>query len=84
MHEHGASEEEAREYIHYLISETWKKMNEDRIVKDSPFNQIFVGTALNLVRMAQCAYQHGDGYGIEYLETKDHVTSLIIEPISFV
>ncbi|KAM7500245.1 hypothetical protein LguiA_024659 [Lonicera macranthoides] len=82
MHETGASEEEARKYIHYLISETWKKMNEERVVKDSPFNQIFVGIATNLVRMAQCMYQHGDGHGIENHETQDRVISLFIQPIS--
>ncbi|KAM7500252.1 hypothetical protein LguiA_024666 [Lonicera macranthoides] len=84
MHETGASEEKAREHIHYLISETWKKMNEDRVIKNSPFNQIFVETALNLARMAQCMYEHGDGHGIEHRETKDRILSLIINPIPLV
>ncbi|KAM7522931.1 hypothetical protein LguiA_012833 [Lonicera macranthoides] len=82
MHETGVSEEEARKYIHYLISEAWKKMNEERVVKDSPFIQTFVGIAMNLARMAQCMYQHGDGHGIENHETQDRVMSLIIQPIS--
>ncbi|KAM7505543.1 hypothetical protein LguiB_004447 [Lonicera macranthoides] len=84
MRETGASEEKAREHIHYLISDTWKKMNGDRVVEDSPFNQIFVQTALNMARMGQCMYQHGDGHGNEYVDTKDRVISLIIEPISLV
>ncbi|KAM7500250.1 hypothetical protein LguiA_024664 [Lonicera macranthoides] len=84
MRETGASEEKAREHIHCLISETWKKMNGDRVVEDSPFNQIFVQTALNMARMGQCMYQHGDGHGNEYVDTKDRVISLIIEPISLV
>jgi len=62
MNETGASEEDAREYIKYLISATWKKMNQDRVAS-SPFSQIFIEIALNLARMAQCMYQHGDGHG---------------------
>ncbi|KAM7500251.1 hypothetical protein LguiA_024665 [Lonicera macranthoides] len=82
MHQTGASEDEAREHIRYLISENWKKMNEDRVFNDSAFNQTFVGIAMNVARMAQCMYGHGDGHGNENLKTKDRVISLFIEPIS--
>ncbi|KAF8408702.1 hypothetical protein HHK36_004766 [Tetracentron sinense] len=50
MNETSASEEEAREHIRGLISDTWKKMNEDRVA-DSPFSQTFIGIAMNLARM---------------------------------
>ncbi|KAM7524580.1 hypothetical protein LguiA_014482 [Lonicera macranthoides] len=80
MHETGVSEDEAREHIKYLISETWKKINEEvhhqHQVLDSPFNKVFNGIAVNLARMAQCIYQHGDGHGIEDQETKDRVLAL--------
>lgn len=74
MNETGASEADAREYIKYLISATWKKMNEDRVAS-SPFSQIYIEIALNLARTAQCIYQHGDGYGAGNRETKDRVLS---------
>ncbi|RVW80387.1 (-)-alpha-terpineol synthase [Vitis vinifera] len=80
MYETGASEEDARKHISYLIGETWKKLNEDRAV-ESPFPETFIGIATNLARMAQCMYQHGDGHGIEYGETKDRVLSLLVEPV---
>ncbi|KAK3000018.1 hypothetical protein RJ639_024435 [Escallonia herrerae] len=80
MHETSASEEDARKHIRHLISETWKKMNEDRVA-GSLFNQTFIGAAINLARMAQCMYQHGDGHGIEDGETKERVLSLLINPI---
>ena len=35
MDETGATEEDAKEHIKYLIGETWKKINEDRVA-DSP------------------------------------------------
>ena len=80
MYETGASEEDARKHISYLIGETWKKLNEDRTA-ESPFPETFIGIATNLARMAQCMYQHGDGHGIEDGETKDRVLSLLVEPI---
>ena len=80
MYETGASEEEARKHISYLMGETWKKLNEDRAV-ESPFPETFIGIAMNLARMAQFMYQHGDGHGIEYGETEDRVLSLLVEPV---
>lgn len=79
MHETGVSEEDACEHIRYLISVTWKKMNKDLVTK-SPFSNTFIAIAMNLARMAQCFYQHGDGFGIPNHETKDRVLSLLIQP----
>ncbi|KAA8538952.1 hypothetical protein F0562_025644 [Nyssa sinensis] len=83
MHETGASEEDTREHIRFLISETWKKMNEDRVI-ESLFSKTFIGIAMNLARMAQCMYQHRDGHGIQDHETKDRVLSLLVEPIPLI
>ncbi|KAG6701058.1 hypothetical protein I3842_08G145300 [Carya illinoinensis] len=80
MNETGASEKDAREHIRYLISEAWKKMNEERATSSS-FSQAFVEYAMNLARTAQCIYQYGDGHGIQDRETRDKVLSLIINPI---
>ncbi|KAG6650097.1 hypothetical protein CIPAW_06G019500 [Carya illinoinensis] len=80
MKETGASEEDAREYISPLISATWKKMNEERI-SNSPFSKMYLEVIMNLARMAQCTYQHGDGHGVQDCDNKDHVLSLLIHPI---
>lgn len=80
MKETGASEEDAREYISPLISATWKKMNEERI-SNSPFSKMYLEVVMNLARMAQCTYQHGDGHGVQDCDNKDHVLSLLIHPI---
>ncbi|XP_065876699.1 terpene synthase 10-like [Euphorbia lathyris] len=80
MNESGLSEEKAREHIHYLIGETWKKMNEEQH-KDNPFSKTYIDIAMNLARMAQCMYQHGDGHGIQDYETKDRVLSLLVQPL---
>ncbi|KAF2309329.1 hypothetical protein GH714_001640 [Hevea brasiliensis] len=63
MHESGASEAAAREHIHYLISEAWKKINEYQIGNTAVFSQTFIRMAMKLARMSQCIYQHGDGFG---------------------
>ncbi|KAK2980247.1 hypothetical protein RJ640_029528, partial [Escallonia rubra] len=76
MNEISCSEEEARRYIKHLISEAWKKINEGR-VSDSPFNGIFIDTAINLARTAQCMYQLGDDRGIDDDVTKERVLSLL-------
>ncbi|KAL2475540.1 cineole-1 [Abeliophyllum distichum] len=75
----GCSEEDARDYVKYLIDVTMKKMNKD-ILMDSPFKD-FVGTAMNLARISQCIYQYGDGFGVPHLETKKNIFTLIVEPI---
>ncbi|XP_065873531.1 terpene synthase 10-like isoform X1 [Euphorbia lathyris] len=81
MNESGASEDEARQYIQCLISETWKKMTKQGCIESPLLSKAFIGIAMDLARMAQCAYQHGDGYGIPDGETKDHVLSILVQPI---
>ena len=76
MHETGASEEEARAHIRYLIGETWKKMNKERRVEDSLLSEPFKAIAMNLGRMAQCMYQFGDGHGVV-----DRVLKFLVDPV---
>ncbi|KAK4347047.1 hypothetical protein RND71_033386 [Anisodus tanguticus] len=80
MHESRSSEEDARNYIKDLIDLTWKKMNRD-ILRDRSFSKDFRRTSMNLARIVQCMYQHGDGFGIPDRETKDRILSLFFEPI---
>lgn len=81
IHETGASEEEAREHIKLLISETWKKMNEEKVAASSVCSQGFIEIALNLARMSQCMYQYGDGHGSQDSVTRDRVFSLFVDHI---
>ncbi|XP_026441137.1 (-)-alpha-terpineol synthase-like [Papaver somniferum] len=79
MREMSSSEEDARFYISGLIMDTWKKMNES--IMDTTFDLPFILIALNLARTAIFFYQYGDGLGVEDGKTKDHVLSLIVNPI---
>lgn len=81
MSDTGLSEESARQHIRNLIDETWKKMIEDANSGESPFSKSFVETAMNLARIAQCQYQHGDGHGNPDARSKNRVLSLLIDPV---
>ena len=80
MNDTGASEEVAREYINSLVHETWKALNGE-MLKSYPFSEPFLSANANLGRTAQCFYQHGDGHGVPVPWTKDHLISLLVEPI---
>ncbi|XP_010267843.1 PREDICTED: alpha-terpineol synthase, chloroplastic-like [Nelumbo nucifera] len=79
MVQHNASEQVAREYIRGLTLDVWKKMNKS--ISNSPFSLQFVNFCLNLARTSLCIYQYGDGLGAESNKSKDHVLSLIIQPL---
>ncbi|KAK1279884.1 hypothetical protein QJS04_geneDACA014298 [Acorus gramineus] len=81
MNENEVSEEVSREHIRSLLSEKWKNINEDRVAP-SPFPREVVDAAIDLLRIAQCIYQYGDGHGSPDKETKDQIMSLFIQPIS--
>ncbi|KAL8227106.1 hypothetical protein R6Q57_016938 [Mikania cordata] len=66
MHESGATEMEAREYIKILIVETWKKLNKERqnaIVSELPLE--FIECVTNLARMGYFMYTDGDKHGAD-------------------
>eukprot|EP00268_Persea_americana_P003064 TRINITY_DN1091_c0_g1_i1.p1 TRINITY_DN1091_c0_g1~~TRINITY_DN1091_c0_g1_i1.p1 ORF type:complete len:582 (+),score=87.69 TRINITY_DN1091_c0_g1_i1:342-2087(+) len=79
MTQTGGSHEDARKHIKGLVRDCWKKMNEECLKCSLPNS--YVETVLNMVRTAQCIYQHGDGIGTSTGVTQDRVVSLICEPI---
>lgn len=82
MHETGASEEKAREYIKNLIMETWKKLNKEIISVNNPSSQIIIECAMNLGRMGQFTYHDADVFGSPDDLYKSHQISLLFNPIS--
>ncbi|KAI3872130.1 hypothetical protein MKW98_011622 [Papaver atlanticum] len=81
MHQTGVSESTAREHIRYLISLSWKKMNNILSSRSGYLPSSFINTAQNLARTSLFMYQHGDGFSIPDRETKDRIASIIVEPI---
>ncbi|WCJ37692.1 Isoprene synthase chloroplastic [Euphorbia peplus] len=84
MNEKGASEEEARKHIKEMIDKAWKNMNKYKLDETHPnnFPVELIETAINLARIAQCTYQHGDGHGSPDSTSYNRVLTLIIQPIS--
>ncbi|KAG5242033.1 terpene synthase [Salix suchowensis] len=84
MYETGASEAEARKHVEKLIQKAWRNMNKYQMdSENTPFARRFVAAAVNLARIAECTYQHGDGHGAPDSRSRNRISSLIIEPISF-
>ncbi|KAL1345766.1 hypothetical protein HN51_019463 [Arachis hypogaea] len=80
MNETGDSEEDARRYLRSVIDEAWKNMNRC-LVMDSTFDKSFIEVAMNLARIAQFTYQHGDGHGRPDNRSKTRIKSLLVDPI---
>ncbi|MCL7029217.1 hypothetical protein MKW94_005886 [Papaver nudicaule] len=83
MHETGASESIAREYVQHLIGASWKRMNTSLSSSRGVFPSSFIKTNQNIARMGQYMYQYGDGHGIPDREAKDRIMSMIVKPITF-
>ncbi|XP_019171894.1 PREDICTED: (-)-alpha-terpineol synthase-like [Ipomoea nil] len=81
MRESGCSEEKAGEHINGLIAETWKKLNTELVKMERPLPKEFRRTAMNLARISQFIYQHGDGFGVRPDEMKNRIVDLFFEPI---
>nr|GMC83766.1 (-)-alpha-terpineol synthase-like [Ipomoea batatas] len=81
IRESGCSEAKAGEYINDLIAETWKKLNTELVRMERPLPKEFKRTAMNLPRIAQFIYQHGDGFGVRPDEMKNRIVDLFFEPI---
>ncbi|KAL4193783.1 hypothetical protein AMTRI_Chr06g178600 [Amborella trichopoda] len=71
------TEDQARENIRSCISDTWKELNW-HYLQSSPFSKSFSKAALNLSRMAQVIYQHGDNPSFPAID--DHIKSFM-DPI---
>ncbi|PIN20465.1 1,8-cineole synthase [Handroanthus impetiginosus] len=82
MNQTSGSEEEAREYVRFLIGEPLKDLNKERVA-DSPFPYDFIRSAVNLGRTAQYLYHHGDEHVHQKSpKIKDDLRSLLFEPIA--
>ncbi|KAK1278252.1 hypothetical protein QJS04_geneDACA022710 [Acorus gramineus] len=81
MLEKVVSKEVAVKHVRGIISEGWKKMNEEYAAA-SLFHREFVEACMKEIRMAQCMYQYGDGHCYpEQYGTKIRILFSLIQPI---
>ncbi|XP_042487129.1 alpha-terpineol synthase, chloroplastic-like [Macadamia integrifolia] len=81
MQQTGASEDVARKHIKNMISETWKKVNNDLYTNGFLLPQPFIMTMINHARMSICMYQYGDGHAELDDESVHRANSMLFEPI---
>ncbi|KAL3519578.1 hypothetical protein ACH5RR_017727 [Cinchona calisaya] len=81
MREANVAEDVAREHIRSLITKAWRNIN-GQCITSTPFLQEPFKYITNTARTAHFIYQHGDGFGDQDRETRDHVLSNFIEPLA--
>ncbi|MBA0634768.1 hypothetical protein Godav_026088 [Gossypium davidsonii] len=84
MREHAVSEEEACSELKKQVENAWKDINQELIFGE--ISKVILGPVLtrmlNLTRVIGFFYKNGDGYTHVGKNTKDGITSLLIDPIS--
>ncbi|KAI7999579.1 (-)-germacrene D synthase [Camellia lanceoleosa] len=82
MREHGVSEEEACGKIREIVDIAWKDINEELQNPNRLLPLPLLLPALNLSRMMEVIYGHGDGYTNSKGRTKDIIIPVLVNPIS--
>lgn len=83
MYETGANEDAAREQMQRMIIDSWDVINSAAHTSSLPRG--FVAAVVNLNRVVQCIYQHGDGHGCpEKAKTVDYIQSVLFNPVQLV
>nr|KJB45621.1 hypothetical protein B456_007G316500 [Gossypium raimondii] len=84
MREHAVSEEEACSELKKQVENAWKDINQELIF--SEISKVVPGPVLtrilNFTRVIDFLYKNGDGFTDVGKNTKDGITSLLIDPVS--
>lgn len=71
--------EEAIEKLNRIIASSWKDINEE-CMKPMPVSRDFLLPIVNIARLVEVTYIHGDGYTFPE-QFKDAITNLFINKI---
>ncbi|KAL5802601.1 hypothetical protein ACOSQ4_030906 [Xanthoceras sorbifolium] len=82
MKQHGATEEEACNELRKLVTNAWKDMNEECLLPTAVPMPLLM-RVLNLARVIDVMYKDHDCYRHASAIMKDHVSSLLINPVTF-
>ncbi|XP_052178614.1 (-)-germacrene D synthase-like [Diospyros lotus] len=80
MEQYGASEEEAVVELKKQVGEAWKDINAEMLQPTKVAMPLLV-RVLNLARVINFLYSHGDGYTHPVTKVKDIITSLFVQAI---
>lgn len=80
MEEHGVSRLEACQKIREMVTSAWKDINKF-CLKPIPFPLSLLLRVVNLTRVIEVIYLHGDGYSNSLGETKEMISAMLVNPI---
>ncbi|XP_038984288.1 alpha-humulene synthase-like [Phoenix dactylifera] len=80
--EHGTSVQEACEKLLGMIEDEWKILNHECLHMAAMPTSLIM-RIINLARMMETIYRKYDSYTHALDTMKDHITSLLVEPIAF-
>ncbi|XP_058095655.1 (-)-germacrene D synthase-like isoform X2 [Magnolia sinica] len=80
MKEHGVSKKEACISLQEMITNVWEDLNE-AFLRPTVIPSSLLLRGLNLARVMEDLYVHGDGYTHSNKETKKNVMALLVDPI---
>ncbi|XP_008232170.1 PREDICTED: (-)-germacrene D synthase-like [Prunus mume] len=80
MKEYGATEEEANIELSKQVNNAWKDINET-CIQNTTIPMPLLLRILNLARVVEVLYKHGDGFTDAGIFLKDSVVSLFVEPV---
>ncbi|KAG9444302.1 hypothetical protein H6P81_015642 [Aristolochia fimbriata] len=81
MKEHpGCSEEEACKKLREIVEVHWKDINEE-CLEPAPVPVPLLQRILNLSRVMEMLYQHGDGYTFSNTYTKERIEAMFVNAI---
>ena len=76
----GSTEEDALEYLNYLIDENLKELNWEYLKSDN-VPLLSKDHAYGLSKGLQLLYKERDGFSVSGIETKNLITKTMIEPV---
>ncbi|ONI12902.1 hypothetical protein PRUPE_4G190700 [Prunus persica] len=80
MKEYGATEEEANIELSKQVNNAWKDINET-CIQNTTIPMPLLLRILNLARVVEVLYKHGDGFTHAGIFLKDSEVSLFVEPV---
>ncbi|XP_073117608.1 alpha-humulene synthase [Elaeis guineensis] len=80
--EHGTSMQEACEKLLGMVEDDWKILNQE-CLSTTAVPKSLIMRIINLARIMEIIYRKYDSYTHSSGIMKDHITSLLVEPISF-
>ncbi|XP_076921352.1 (E)-beta-farnesene synthase-like [Bidens hawaiensis] len=79
--QYGVSEERAHELFSKIVEDNWKVINQESL-RPTDVPRLLLMPVINLTRVCDILYSHGDNYTHAGKEMIDYIEALLVSPIS--